>query len=251
MSGRGAGRPVRDAGLYSVVQGDPGLAFFIISQNVMMRDFIEAGCRARDFKVARVAETAHDIDSAAPGDVVLLHAPDAGEALQAELRHLRGVEPDLRIVVLTSDGAAEGSHTLLFGEVQAVLPEGKPAEVLMGALAVVEAGYTLRPAIGRGVEQLRTIELAGDGAGHGVLRPGAARGGMSVRDGLRPSARAAKLSPREQAILQRLRAGRTNKDIANELGICQATVKVHLRACYRKIGAKNRTQAAVWAAERF
>jgi DNA-binding NarL/FixJ family response regulator len=60
-----------------------------------------------------------------------------------------------------------------------------------------------------------------------------------------------RLSARESAILEKLVDGGTNKDIANQLGICEATVKVHLRACFRKIGAKNRTQAAMWAAQQL
>jgi hypothetical protein len=41
--------------------------------------------------------------------------------------------------------------------------------------------------------------------------------------------------------------GDSNKMIARELGITEATVKVHLKGLLRKIGAGNRTQAAIWA----
>ncbi|AUR01947.1 helix-turn-helix transcriptional regulator [Phaeobacter inhibens] len=65
------------------------------------------------------------------------------------------------------------------------------------------------------------------------------------------TAAACGLSGREWLILTKLIDGATNKSIANELSICEATVKVHLRTCFRKIGAKNRTQAAIWASEQF
>ncbi|HYG88488.1 MAG TPA: response regulator transcription factor [Azospirillum sp.] len=55
------------------------------------------------------------------------------------------------------------------------------------------------------------------------------------------------LSSREIQILTRLTGGHGNKQIANELGITEATVKVHLKSLLRKIGAVNRTQAAIWA----
>ncbi|WP_431854465.1 LuxR C-terminal-related transcriptional regulator [Azospirillum sp.] len=55
------------------------------------------------------------------------------------------------------------------------------------------------------------------------------------------------LSNREIEILTRLTSGHGNKQIANELGITEATVKVHLKSLLRKIGAVNRTQAAIWA----
>ena len=79
---------------------------------------------------------------------------------------------------------------------------------------------------------------------------GAAAQSRRLRD-LPASAAAHGLSGREWLILTKLIDGATNKSIANELGICEATVKVHLRTCFRKVGAKNRTQAAIWASEQI
>ena len=58
------------------------------------------------------------------------------------------------------------------------------------------------------------------------------------------------LSGRELEIVQRLTDGMPNKIIANELSITEATVKVHLKTILKKIGAQNRTQAAIWAVQR-
>ena len=55
------------------------------------------------------------------------------------------------------------------------------------------------------------------------------------------------LSAREFEILRHLASGRANKVIANDLKITEATVKVHVKGILRKIGATNRTQAALWA----
>ena len=38
-----------------------------------------------------------------------------------------------------------------------------------------------------------------------------------------------------------------NKMIARQLGITEATVKIHVKSLIRKIGVQNRTQAALWA----
>ena len=54
-------------------------------------------------------------------------------------------------------------------------------------------------------------------------------------------------SPRETEILRCLIDGCSNKIIARQLGITEATVKVHLKGLLRKIRAANRTQAAIWA----
>jgi DNA-binding NarL/FixJ family response regulator len=55
------------------------------------------------------------------------------------------------------------------------------------------------------------------------------------------------LSGREAAILSALVQGASNKMIAGQLKITEATVKVHVKAILRKIGVRNRTQAAIWA----
>ena len=43
--------------------------------------------------------------------------------------------------------------------------------------------------------------------------------------------------------------GEANKVIARKLDITEATIKVHVKSILRKIGAANRTQAAMWANE--
>jgi two-component system nitrate/nitrite response regulator NarL len=48
-------------------------------------------------------------------------------------------------------------------------------------------------------------------------------------------------------ILRHLSQGRPNKVIAQEVGIAEATVKVHVKSILSKIGVINRTQAAIWA----
>jgi len=56
-----------------------------------------------------------------------------------------------------------------------------------------------------------------------------------------------RLSSREAEILHCLTEGAPNKLIARKLDVAEATVKVHIKAILRKIGAANRTQAAMWA----
>ena len=58
---------------------------------------------------------------------------------------------------------------------------------------------------------------------------------------------ATKLSAREIAILERIVRGDSNKHVARFFKIAEPTVKAHVKAILRKIGANNRTQAAIWA----
>lgn len=55
------------------------------------------------------------------------------------------------------------------------------------------------------------------------------------------------LTPRELDILGCLTEGASNKVIARQLGITEATVKIHMKSLIRKIGVQNRTQAALYA----
>ncbi len=58
---------------------------------------------------------------------------------------------------------------------------------------------------------------------------------------------AEKLSRRELQVLQGLCEGKSNKEIARDLDLMEPTVKLHVKTLYRKIGAANRTQAAILA----
>lgn len=68
---------------------------------------------------------------------------------------------------------------------------------------------------------------------------------------LEPPQRAAALSSRERVILSRLMRGASNKHIARDLGIAEATVKVHVKSLLRKVRVRNRTQAAMWGINNF
>ncbi|GIJ49520.1 DNA-binding response regulator [Virgisporangium aliadipatigenens] len=57
------------------------------------------------------------------------------------------------------------------------------------------------------------------------------------------------LSERETEVVQAVARGRTNQEIAAELFISLSTVKSHLSGIQAKLGARNRTEIAVWAWE--
>lgn len=59
------------------------------------------------------------------------------------------------------------------------------------------------------------------------------------------SARLATLTPQQFKVLTRIAEGRLNKQIADDLGIQERTVKAHVSAIFEKLGVRNRTQAGV------
>jgi DNA-binding NarL/FixJ family response regulator len=53
------------------------------------------------------------------------------------------------------------------------------------------------------------------------------------------------LTPREREVLDLLAASKSNREIADQLYLSEATVKVHVRHILRKLGVRTRTEAAV------
>ncbi len=59
-----------------------------------------------------------------------------------------------------------------------------------------------------------------------------------------------RLNDREMTLLRMLVDGKSNKEIANELDLAESTVKNNLSLLFQKLGARDRTQAAVYAIAR-
>ena len=84
-----------------------------------------------------------------------------------------------------------------------------------------------------------------------VWLPPAARAAQSVTlapDEADIARRVRDLTPQQFRVLMMLADGLLNKQIAYELGVSEATIKAHMTAILKKLGASNRTQAVVAAA---
>ncbi len=57
------------------------------------------------------------------------------------------------------------------------------------------------------------------------------------------------LTPREREVLRATARGLSNKEIGRELNLAEVTIKLHLRAIFRKTGARSRTEAAMLASK--
>ncbi|WP_166802135.1 LuxR C-terminal-related transcriptional regulator [Microvirga pakistanensis] len=115
-------------------------------------------------------------------------------------------------------------------------------DVLMASLELVMLGEGMVPSAVlasymQGATQDRNMPLQGSDA-------------EEASEARLPDLKAYKLSARETEILGLLREGNPNKIIAHKLNITESTTKVHVKAILRKIGATNRTQAAIWASQR-
>jgi len=61
--------------------------------------------------------------------------------------------------------------------------------------------------------------------------------------------RLAELTPAQLRVLQLIRHGRLNKQIAYELGVSETTVKAHVSEVLRKLNVVSRTQAVIETAQ--
>lgn len=70
-----------------------------------------------------------------------------------------------------------------------------------------------------------------------------------TRDAKDKASKAPSLTPRERQLVELVRQGLRNRDIAAQLGVTEGTVKVYLHAIFEKVGVDNRTELAMRAGE--
>jgi DNA-binding NarL/FixJ family response regulator len=61
---------------------------------------------------------------------------------------------------------------------------------------------------------------------------------------------AVELTPREREVLLCITQGRSNREIAEQLGIAEKTVRIHVSSMLEKMGVRDRTQATIYALQR-
>lgn len=154
------------------------------------------------------------------------HQPDI-TLIDLRLPKLGGVDaislirkemPHARFIVLTTYDGDEDIYRALKAGAKAYLLKGMTSEELMTAIRSVHAGKShIPPAIAE-----RLAERMG----------------------------AEELTPRESDVLEQIVNGRSNKEIAAELEISEATVKTHINSLLAKLGVTDRTQAATAAIRR-
>jgi DNA-binding NarL/FixJ family response regulator len=132
--------------------------------------------------------------------------------------------PEASTVVLSdSDDVDEVNRALAHGA-RGFIPTSVEWVVALAALRLISAGGTFVPA-----DALRSTAANPDGEREGKRR--------RRSDGL-------DLTLRELAVIDLLREGKSNKQIAAQLDMQENTVKVHVRNILKKLDATNRTHAA-------
>lgn len=121
----------------------------------------------------------------------------------------------------------------------AVVSASEEPQTIRRALALGAAGFIPKSAALPEMVQAITAILDGE-----TWAPDVEAAGPEEAD---LQARIASLTPSQLRILDGLKAGRLNKQIAFDLGVTEATIKAHLTSVFRKLGVQNRTQAVILA----
>lgn len=157
-------------------------------------------------------------------DMVLLDLKMHDSVGVDSLLTLRKEAPNATIVVLSGEQSVEVIRRCIDNGAMGFITKSATHDELLGAIRLIVSGGVYLP---RDV-MLSTLHARQDG----------------------PSAVAllASLSDRQREVLAYLLQGKPNKTISNNMNISQNTVKAHLSAIFRTLGARNRTEAVYFAA---
>jgi two-component system NarL family response regulator len=159
-----------------------------------------------------------DLHKTLQPDITLmdLQLPNLG-GVEAILR-IRANDPAARFIVLTTFDGDEDIFRSLQAGAKAYLLKGMTVDELVSTIQAVHSGRTLiSPAIAEKLAERMSTQA---------------------------------LTNRELKVLERIVAGRANKEIASDLQISEATVKSHINSLLGKLGVSDRTHAATVALQR-
>lgn len=151
-------------------------------------------------------------------DVTLMDLQMPGMTGVEAIQQIRRTVPAARFIVLTTFDGDEDIYRAMEAGARAYLLKGVDMEELVDAIRAVNAGRGRIPSV--------------------------------IAEKLAQRVGSEELSSREVEVLERIVAGRANKEIASDLHISEATVKSHVNSLLGKLGASDRTHAAVLALQR-
>jgi DNA-binding NarL/FixJ family response regulator len=158
----------------------------------------------------------------ASAELVILSLEVTNEAGVSALKVLTELLQGIPVVVLASANDAGLARTVVHHGAKGYIPLDMGFEIAIEAVRFVLAGGTYAP-----MDCLL-----------------ASRSGPQAIEYSPPFGA---VTPRELAVLRAIQQGKSNKVIAYELNMREATVKVHVHSILKKLNAKNRTEAAIKA----
>lgn len=203
----------------------------LLSKIEMVREGLRRILQEEGFEVIGSVGSLEEIDALNLKDddrhIILCDISSCGEAISVA-RNLRTQFVESRIVFMADEVGIENVSSA-FGEgIDGYVIRSISCEPLMNVLRLVAAGEKAFPS--QLVNAFNTKVWA------------MPTGKVDLED--------LNISDRELQILRCLISGQSNKLIARQLFITEATVKAHVKTVLRKLRVANRTQAAIWAITR-
>jgi DNA-binding NarL/FixJ family response regulator len=222
----------------------PAMNVLIADDHLLFRDGLRRLLAQFDadmtfFEASTYDEVRALCDGTRPFDLILLDLGMPGWTGFSALGDIHAGLPKALLVVVSGSEKRSDLLAALENGAAGYIPKSSSAKVLLGALQLVLAGgiYLPEQAI-RGGDRVDQMQGGyGGGAAGDQVEDSAALGNGGGDQ----------LTPRQRDVLARLRDGKSNKQIAHELGLTEGTVKVHVTAILRHLGVRNRTQAALTA----
>jgi DNA-binding NarL/FixJ family response regulator len=134
------------------------------------------------------------------------------------IKQIREAWPQARIIVLTTFDGDEDIYRAMQAGAKGYLLKGMSVDDLISAVRTVHQGRMRIPA--------------------------------EIAEKLAQRMGGPQLTHRELEVLQAIVRGRSNKEIASDLSISEATVKTHINSLLGKLGVTDRTQASTAAIQR-
>jgi two-component system response regulator DevR len=209
---------------------EPPLRVMLVDDHEVVRDGIRALLDGTDdivvcAEAGSVRAAVAEAERVLPDVIVMDVRLQDGSGIEAT-RDIRARRPQTQVLMLTS-----------FADDEALF-----ASIMAGA-----AGYVLKQI--KGGDLVRAIRTVG--SGESLLDPAVTKGVLDrLRKGkhLLKDEKLARLSPQEERILGLVAAGRTNKQIGEELRLAEKTVKNYVSSILAKLEVARRAEAAAYLA---
>jgi two-component system nitrate/nitrite response regulator NarL len=218
------------------MSSEPSVPTYILQSDGLFREGLRLILSKTRFRAHACAIDLEDL-SEIPSDKPVVFIVGVGESQVVICSKIRSQYPLAFIVAVADDGSPhllagaleDGANAALFNSVSPDALVSTLQAVVNGKLILIDA--RLWPLeIPSKAEERPSPPLANEIPWQVANEP------VGIR-----------LSAREIAVLERIVQGDSNKHVARFFKIAEPTVKAHVKAILRKIGANNRTQAATWA----
>lgn len=173
---------------------------------------LQASGYAQVFKILK--------DETAP-DMIILDTEMPDMQWQDALKEIRRTAPETAVAVISAAEDSRTARMILAAGARGYIPKRSEIKVLNNALKLILDGGTYIPPM-----LLENQQTQGNSSPNGTIK---------------------NLTTRQSQVLDLIAQGKSNKQIAYDMGVSESTVKLHINALLRSLHVSNRTQAVVTA----